>query len=1323
VPSSASSGVEPTDAIGASVLSDALTRARGRHQPYCEGERPQRKYYVSNLAPQHGQREETDIASLRRPSAITLESKPDAETLAVDVEFDVYIPSFPTFEEYRDIAERYQRGATIQHYQSASPDAAEDEEAAADGGAAVAEPGTADTAVADIDDDELYALDTSFYRRVTVETTVDIDLTDPAASAAAATQTVREALNDAIAAALAQEGVVATRSEPDADAFEFGFGDMDEAQYEEVFDTLLTLSADDPSFNWQVTVGVEQRSGDEVALRLMNEPTGNEEDDESPDEPYVFNPRLTYEAPLFSYEFDLMPEDYRFEQEIWAKGRNCSTTVSAVGETADDRTVRRVATTATPTSPVYEFNFNKEFNDKGASFEVLAGKDDERDLIADLWDIETAMGAYHDRWDRDEREKFVAEYGEESPEVKEFDKALDSFKEERDRFRAGIKVLEEEDEDVRKAFKLMNEVNYRVHWDPDEEAGFKNWRLFQLVFIVSNLPSIVARDPDDSFEQYASEYDDMAEVLWFPTGGGKTEAYLGLVIFTLFFDRIRGKTQGVSAWIRFPLRLLSRQQKQRFMTALLVSEDLRTTPEAEGGLGGLGKEFSLGYFPGSQDSPNAIYDNDHEDYQASQQSLEDDCKHLDACPLCGSEVTVRYDAENVRVNHYCAGDKLPEGEECIGRLPFYVVDRDIYRYTPSVLLGSLDKIAVMGMQPRFTNLMGNFTTECPDHGLGYSGRCPVKNLCEEYDDGDDRFIDVEPGTRDDDARHDEERYFDPIPSLHLVDEVHLLNEELGAFASHYESAFLTLCQRISEVRGEPTDEHPRGEVIEEGVTPKVLTSTATVEEYERQIKMLFQQEATRFPEEGPELGETFYGSLDETQVEREYTGMTPNNKTHLYAVLDVVKLYHEVIRDYYDCAPEELAAVVACENGAVDEGTLRSVADLITVSDLASDSLADHETLSERLEDLSTGDLAAEETARRDAALTAVSETRDYYDELVTALDADTIEEVLDLYETSLVYFTNKREKDTYRKNIIKQINDEMREDGYEVPVEEAQLTADTESSDTLPRLEREGEFADAPFDERIDTVPATSFVGHGIDVDRFNFMLFFGYPSQTFQYIQASSRVGRQSGVPGNVLDVFRPFDKRDRHRYKYFEKLHEYLNRTVEPVPIDRWAKFAVNKTFSGVFMGIVLQYYRPYMYRKTEPDGSPMLVDVKKNSGPERINLQSSPHMHEVMDNNDRFPEFQKSEMQKFLNDAYVLDDTPCYVASLQGDILYTNDYFVEEVGDRLDAIWTKWRHELSDMRTPGFPPADEPMMSLRDIGTSCDITGFTNNLDFIEALQRA
>jgi hypothetical protein len=513
---------------------------------------------------------------------------------------------------------------------------------------------------------------------------------------------------------------------------------------------------------------------------------------------------------------------------------------------------------------------------------------------------------------------------------------------------------------------------------------------------------------------------------------------------------------------------------------------------------------------------------------------------------------------------------------------------------PSILLGSLDKIAVMGMQPRFANLLGNYTTKCPVHGYGYSGKCSEHQVCEHGSEI---------------KKVDPDSVCDPIPTLHLIDEVHLLNEELGTFASHYETLYQTLCERIG------------------GEKPKILASTATISEYERQIENLFQTGATRFPAAGPVQGETFYGHLTET-VEREYMGFVPRNRSHLYAVLDTIIDYHQVIRDAYDMQPEEL------------------------------------------------GDASG-----------------------VESLSADDQKMILDLYETSIVYFNAKDRKDRYRENIIKYANNEMVNDGYEAPIRERQLTADTESPELLDELEDPG---DTLFEDRIDTVPSTSFIGHGIDVDRFNMMLFFGYPRQTFQYIQASSRVGRQSGVVGFVLDVFDPLNERDAHRYRYFEKIHEYLDRTVEPVPIDRWAKFGIERTFTGILQACLIQYCRPLMYRSYE-----ITIDDET----ERVNVQKASHLHEIMTNESTYPELTEAKLKEMVESAFALDNG-----------YYTNPYFRSEVNRKTTKVWNYWTKKLPEMSYPEFPDGEEPMISLRDIGEQGTITPDYDNQPFMRHLMR-
>jgi hypothetical protein len=207
--------------------------------------------------------------------------------------------------------------------------------------------------------------------------------------------------------------------------------------------------------------------------------------------------------------------------------------------------------------------------------------------------------------------------------------------------------------------------------------------------------------------------------------------------------------------------------------------------------------------------------------------------------------------------------------------------------------------------------------------------------------------------------------------------------------------------------------------------------------------------------------------------------------------------------------------------------------------------------------------------------------------------------------------------------------------------------------------------------------VAATSFIGHGVDVSRFNNMFFFGFPSRTFQYIQSSNRVGRE--VPGFVVDMFKPFDQRDAHRYKYFHKTHEYLDRAVEDVSVDRWSKFSLDKTFPGLLKGFFLQYFRPLMYREYD------------------LNVQSSAEFEDVIDpdNTDSFPELTRERLQEMLRRAYGVGEG-------QAD----RPYFVDEIESRVESNWEYWlttgtRENWTEFR-------DEEMRSLRDIGEDGEIS---------------
>ena len=1139
----------PAHKIGSHLTTETLKRSRGHHQPYCSGNFPHDQYHISNLAPEHDLFEDEEFEAKTRPSSISLEFTPvsTADTVDISLSFDVYYPAVPTYEEYLHLFEKSLQAARVE--------AANRMDGSID---------PSDVSEENINSDSLYNLDERFFRRVGVGVDTEFDPTAHEQEASRITEMLQSKLMTTVSDSLDDfPGVNNSLSEQPITSDKTSTTPLSESEYTARVEQRTKLSEADLEWDLQVEV---TRSGDEFALALANySPDGQSSDEyDGIFERFIFNPKITAVGQFEPYTFDLVPEDYRYDQRVWSKGHNCGTTSEI-----DDHGNRRIETTAVPRCPVYEFVFNTAYE---TNFDQLAsGK-----TIETLEDIESGMIEYLNSWQGSRREEIRRELGLSQAELEQYDAAAEDFTTEIERFQQGIDILKQDSQALR-AFRLMNEVN-------DRQYDFPGWRLFQVVYIVSNLSSIVRRE----YPEFESPHDDAAGVLWFPTGGGKTEAYLGLILFNLFYDRLRGKEQGVTAWIRFPLRLLSRQQQDRFLESLLYAEEIRQANNNLG-LDSRGEPFSLGFYVGSHDTPNAIgtsRDRYREAFSESQQRLEEECQVVETCPLCQSDVRVEFDKEKNSVFHHCTGDS------CIGQLPLYVVDRDIYRYVPSVLLGSLDKIVVSGMQPRFANILGNLTTECPIHGYGYSGKCSEHAHC---DVDSENLREVDPN-----------ELYDPVPTLHLIDEVHLLSEELGTFSSHYETLYLTLCDEIH------------------GKEPKILTSTATIAKYERQMQNLFQKEAVRFPVDGPKRRETFYGHLTDT-IQREYVGFMPDNRSHLYSILDTIQNYHELIRDARELSSEELADRVGLDS-----------------------------------------------------------------------LTKSKKRELLDLYELSVIYFTNKVEKDRYRENIAKHTNPKMMENGYENSIVERQLTADTEDSDLLETLENQG---DIPFENRVDTVPSTSFIGHGIDVNRFNMMMFYGLPAQTFQYIQSSSRVGRQSGVTGFVFNAFNPLEERDMHRYRFFEKMHEYLDRAVEPVPIDRWAKFGIERTFVGVANALLIQHYRPMMWRSET---------VTEDTEQVRANVQKASHLYKLMTSNN-YSDFTKQNMKILLRSAFGVDEQTTETR-----------YFTSQLDTKLNNLWRYWEQNLPSMNYPEFPRDEKPMVSLRDIGNSGSITPQFNNQPFIDAL---
>jgi hypothetical protein len=216
--------------------------------------------------------------------------------------------------------------------------------------------------------------------------------------------------------------------------------------------------------------------------------------------------------------------------------------------------------------------------------------------------IRQAMLSYAASWQADVLDGNVRELS--SEELAQCRRDHELFRQEEERFAAGVAALAA-DERLRRAFDAMNRVFQRT-------AGgrYDSWHLFQIVFIVSQLPALACREDVVEGEWPAGtrrEWPDAlewADVLWFPTGGGKTEAYLGLIACAALFDRLRGKRFGVTAWLRFPLRMLSVQQLQRAAVVLWEAEQERL--RLQGDASSNSDKISLGYFVGGTSTPNQL---------------------------------------------------------------------------------------------------------------------------------------------------------------------------------------------------------------------------------------------------------------------------------------------------------------------------------------------------------------------------------------------------------------------------------------------------------------------------------------------------------------------------------------------------------------------------------------------------------------------------------------------------------------------------------------------------------------------------------------------
>ncbi len=385
------------------------------------------------------------------------------------------------------------------------------------------------------------------------------------------------------------------------------------------------------------------------------------------------------------------------------------------------------------------------------------------------------------------------------------------------------------DPDVLEAFRLANKVMAAVgRQRRKDNPEAPKWRPFQLAFLLLNMTSMA---------EPANADRELVDLLFFPTGGGKTEAYLGLAAFTMFLRRLRNKGSlrgcGVAVIMRYTLRLLTLDQLGRG-AALICAMELERWTDVEK----LGKwPFEIGLWVGQAATPNRMGkagERDENTAYVRTRKFKQDQKTspvpLETCPWCGT----KFSSESFRLGPK-EKDPLDLHIYCVNRdcefsgsspLPIVAVDEPIYRRLPAFLIATVDKFASLPWEGQTGKLFGQVerADSNPEYG-GFFGPCDANSA---------GLVLPEPLLP---------------PDLIIQDELHLISGPLGTMVGLYETAIDALCSR------EVTQPDGQKKVIR----PKVVASTATVRRAEAQIKALFCRDGVEiFPCPGPDRRDSYF---------------------------------------------------------------------------------------------------------------------------------------------------------------------------------------------------------------------------------------------------------------------------------------------------------------------------------------------------------------------------------------------------------------------------------------------------------------------------------
>lgn len=583
-------------------------------------------------------------------------------------------------------------------------------------------------------------------------------------------------------------------------------------------------------------------------------------------------------------------EFYFAQRPIFGRGRGCAATWTADGN-------GRASLIESTFIPEYEFpgvsaalkGFD-QFYFSMRSLSVSKRKDDiigRLNVLADAYAEWIQNTLINDEKMQDN--KFKSEIG---------DDVVFKCQEALRRIRAGIQLLID-DATAFDAFCFMNramilqrnimnfskkhgagiECSFTDFVDPRDPKNNFGWRPFQIAFILMNLNGIVDPNHEDR---------EIVDLLYFPTGSGKTEAYLGLMAFVIANRRLRScpddefnRDGGVTAILRYTLRLLTTQQRDRITKMVIAAEMIRDREPEK-----YGKEpISIGFWVGGGVTPNTFEElkEDPEDPQKTRNARSKKnliYKQLLTCPFCGkplAEENFYIDIPTKSVSIYCSDDKCmfyryKQGNKM--KIPVYLVDEEIYSKCPTIILSTVDKFARLPWAVETNALFGRVDRVCSRDGYVAIGAEHSKhNKTDNLPTSKLTAI----------------RPFLP-PELIIQDELHLITGPLGTVYGAYETVIEDLCS------------YTVGNTV---IKPKYVVSTATIKNAAEQTKCLYGRKNTsQFPPNGFEIGDSFY--IREVPIEedpfRKYVGICAPGQSVKTALL---RAYSIILQSTYDLSLDE----------------------------------------------------------------------------------------------------------------------------------------------------------------------------------------------------------------------------------------------------------------------------------------------------------------------------------------------------------------------------------------------------------------------------------